>query len=102
MLQNAYLVAKIGVDTAENEPSRKSDVSWPELFSQKMTIWVYEVNRMLPYVGEEGGCGKKFTGHGIVGPTVQPRPGGSARRIATKIVKPKIFSPNTIVKSIIG
>ena len=28
MLQNAYLVAKIGVDTAENEPSRKSDVSW--------------------------------------------------------------------------
>ena len=28
MLQNDYLVAKIGVDTAENEP-RKSDVSWP-------------------------------------------------------------------------
>ena len=30
MLQNAYLVAKIGVDTAENEPIEKSDVSWLE------------------------------------------------------------------------
>ena len=29
MLQNAYLVAKIGIDTAENEPPIKSDVSWP-------------------------------------------------------------------------
>ena len=28
MLQNEYLVAKIGVDPAENEP-RMSDVSWP-------------------------------------------------------------------------
>ena len=30
MLKNAYLVAKIGVDTAENdvEPPIKSDVSW--------------------------------------------------------------------------
>ena len=37
MLQNAYFVAKIGVDTAENEPPKewcvvadllKSDVSW--------------------------------------------------------------------------
>ena len=28
MLQNDYLVAKIGVDTAENEPYVKSDVSW--------------------------------------------------------------------------
>ena len=26
MLQNEYLVVKIGVDTAENEPKRKSDV----------------------------------------------------------------------------
>ena len=28
MQKNAYLDAKIGVDTAENEPRRKSDVSW--------------------------------------------------------------------------
>ena len=30
MLTNDYLVAKIGVDTAENEPYVKRDVSWPD------------------------------------------------------------------------
>jgi len=28
MLQNDYLLAKIGADKAENEPYVKSDVSW--------------------------------------------------------------------------
>ena len=29
MLKNAALLVKIGFDTAENEPKRKKDVSWP-------------------------------------------------------------------------
>ena len=38
MLQNAYLVAKIGVDTAENEPPIKSDVSCDTKFEDGPTV----------------------------------------------------------------
>ena len=41
MLQNDYLVAKIGVDTAENEPRIASDVPWQmrRLFCQREYVF---------------------------------------------------------------
>ena len=60
MLQNDYLVAKIGVDTAENEPYVKSDVSWLPALGLRLDAIVAELRSALDAQGRSGSCNFKW------------------------------------------
>ena len=52
MLQNDYLLAKIGADPAENEPYVKSDVSWRWIRSQRGCLEDEEAPQSLEVAAE--------------------------------------------------